>query len=70
MLDPRISYEGLKQDYAENPDLLQYLENTTMDLRHHYKVHYAGYTVDSAVQRTAQQTHVRSRSVSGCGLHC
>ena len=56
VLDPRISHEGLNDDYSGDPDLLQYLENMTMDLRHHYYVHYA----DRVVQHTAQPTRVRS----------
>ena len=41
MLDPRISYDGMRHDYSDDPDLLQYLENTMMDLRAHYDDHYA-----------------------------
>ena len=52
MLDPRISYEGMREDYANDPDLLQYLENTTMDLRNHYSVHYG---IDWAARRAAKQ---------------
>jgi hypothetical protein len=41
VLDPRISYDGMRHDYSDDPDLLQYLENTMMDLRAHYDDHYA-----------------------------
>ena len=59
VLDPRISHEGLNDNYSGDPDLLQYLENTTMDLRHHYYVHYADRVVQP-LQRAAQPTRVRS----------
>jgi hypothetical protein len=38
----------MAKDYAEDPDLMQYLENTTRDLRHHYSVHYS---IDWAARR-------------------
>jgi len=58
VLDPRISYDGLQEDYVGDPDLLEYLEDTTRDLRHHYYIHYA----DRVVQCASQQPHVRSHS--------
>jgi hypothetical protein len=41
VLDPRISYEGARQDYANDPDLLSYLESTKLSLHAHYEKHYA-----------------------------
>jgi hypothetical protein len=32
VLDPRISYEGMKVDYANDPDLSDYLESSKKDL--------------------------------------
>ena len=52
VLDPCISHEGLNDYYSGDPDLLQYLENTTMDLCHHYYVHYADRVVQCAAQPT------------------
>ena len=44
VLDPRISYEGTQQDYANDPDLLVYLESAKSLLHTHYIMHYATYT--------------------------
>jgi hypothetical protein len=40
-LDPHISYEGAKEDYADNADLLEYLESVKELLYTHYTKHYA-----------------------------
>jgi hypothetical protein len=41
VLDPRISYEGLKQDYESDTSLLQSLEDTKDELYTEYATHYA-----------------------------
>ena len=41
VLDPRISYEGMKLDYANDPILSEYLESSKKDLREYYETHYA-----------------------------
>lgn len=44
VLDPRISYDGMREDYCENPDLLKFLEKTTSKLREYYTINYATAT--------------------------
>jgi hypothetical protein len=44
VLDPRISYEGACEDYADDPDLLAYLEVTKSKLHAYYNQHYANHT--------------------------
>jgi hypothetical protein len=41
VLDPRISYEGLKSDFYHNEDLLQELETAKTALDNHFKANYA-----------------------------
>jgi hypothetical protein len=41
VLDPCISYEGIRDDYSETPDLLQYLEKSMTDLHEHFTLKYA-----------------------------
>ncbi|KAF7349017.1 Transposase-like protein [Mycena venus] len=41
LLDPRISYEGLKQDYESDPTLLQSLDDAKDELYTEYTTHYA-----------------------------
>jgi hypothetical protein len=41
VLDPRISYEGIWDDYSETPDLLEYLEKSMTDLHEHFTLKYA-----------------------------
>ncbi|KAJ6629050.1 hypothetical protein B0H10DRAFT_20993 [Mycena sp. CBHHK59/15] len=41
LLDPRLSYEGLCQDYANEPDLLQDLEQAKAGLELHYDLYYS-----------------------------
>lgn len=47
VLDPRISYEGACKDYADNPDLLAYLEVMKSKLHTYYNQHYANHTNSS-----------------------
>lgn len=41
VLDPRISYEGMKADYEDDISLLSYLESAKNDLHRHYLDNYA-----------------------------
>jgi hAT family C-terminal dimerisation region len=41
VLDPRISYEGAKEDYSDDADLLEYLESVKGLLHTHYTEYYA-----------------------------
>jgi hypothetical protein len=41
VLDPRLSLEGLRKDYANDPELLAGLEKAKDDLQAHYNSHYA-----------------------------
>jgi hypothetical protein len=40
VLDPRLSYEGLRRDYADDPELLAGLETAKAKLQEHYDTHY------------------------------
>ena len=42
MLDPRIGYAGLKDDYTDDPDLLDGLEQSKVALESHFNQFYAG----------------------------
>jgi hypothetical protein len=47
VLDPRISYEGAREDYADDPDLLEYLEVTKSKLTTYYIQHYVNHATAS-----------------------
>ena len=42
VLDPRISYEGMKLDYEDDISLTEYLESTKQSLHCHFSDNYAG----------------------------
>ena len=42
VLDPRIGYAGLKDDYTNDPDLLDGLEQSKVALESHFNQFYAG----------------------------
>ena len=44
MLDPRISYEGLVADYAQDEDLLADLDKAKSTLHTLYHNNYSGFT--------------------------
>jgi hypothetical protein len=44
VLDPRISYESLREDYADEPELLAELEIAKINLESHFEQHYAAAT--------------------------
>jgi len=60
VLDPRISYEGALQDYADNPVLLEYLEETKALLHTHYNKNYANQHTHSV-----QESVVHDGNTSG-----
>jgi hypothetical protein len=43
VLDPRLSYNGLREDYAEDADLLAGLDKSKAALEAHFKAHYSRY---------------------------
>lgn len=51
VLDPRISYEGLKGDFAHDKDLLDHLKSAKSALQGHFDTHYAGRTVAPIVHQ-------------------
>ena len=42
VLDPRISYEGIKEDYESDPELLEHLESSKLRLHTYFLQNYAG----------------------------
>jgi len=42
VLEPCISYEGMRLDYASDVSLSAYLESSKMNLYQYYKTHYSG----------------------------
>ena len=63
VLNPRISYDGMRDDYSDNPDLLEYLENTMMDLHAHYHYYYAR-DKDTTMRRASIEPTRTSSSAS------
>jgi hypothetical protein len=47
VLDPRILYEGAREDYTDDPDLLAYLEVTKLKLHTYYIQHYVNHATAS-----------------------
>jgi hypothetical protein len=45
VLDPRISYDGLKMDYGDDPSLASHLEDSKVALFDYFEEHYAGLPV-------------------------
>jgi hypothetical protein len=41
VLDPRISYKTLQDNYTDDNDLLAHLEASKLDLQSHFEIHYA-----------------------------
>ncbi|KAF8172192.1 hypothetical protein K438DRAFT_1981638 [Mycena galopus ATCC 62051] len=41
LLDPRISYDSLREDYADDDVLLSHLEYSKLDSQTHHDIHYA-----------------------------
>lgn len=55
VLDPRLSYEGLRKDYADEPDLLEDLTTSKADLQIHYDIYYAN-SEDSTPSATPKES--------------
>ncbi|KAG6875145.1 hypothetical protein C0992_004996, partial [Termitomyces sp. T32_za158] len=53
LLDPRISYEGIHDDYASDPELTSYLEAAKHQLNEYYNLHYAGRYTPSTSRTTS-----------------
>ena len=53
VLDPRISYEGMKADYSDDPVLRDYLEESKTNLIAYYK---ENYVAEDAPAPTPSQT--------------
>ena len=45
MLDPRILYEGMKSDYADDNILTNYLESAKASLHRYFQENYAGKNI-------------------------
>jgi hypothetical protein len=41
VLDPRISYDGMKIDYENDPSLMDYLESSKSELQDYFDMHYS-----------------------------
>ncbi|GLB44045.1 putative protein dimerization activity [Lyophyllum shimeji] len=62
LLDPRISYEGLKNDYASDPELSEYLETSKKNLYAYFDAHYAN---KPDTFKCVQQISARTRFIGG-----
>ncbi|KAF7372115.1 Transposase-like protein [Mycena venus] len=56
LLDPRLSYTGLREDYVNDPELLAGLEKSKAALEMHFKVHYANSQQPSALEAQAEHS--------------
>ncbi|KAF7370018.1 Transposase-like protein [Mycena sanguinolenta] len=54
LLDPRLSYTGLRADYADDPDLLEGLEKSKAALEAHFQAHYANLKQPSGLEEQAE----------------
>ena len=63
VLDPRISYGGLKADYADDETLTAYLEVSKENLRDYFNENYAGRNT----QASQSQTTVEAETTSAPG---
>jgi hypothetical protein len=53
VLDPRISYEGLRVDYADDPILLDHLEQSRTRLSTYFNTHYARANMPASPSESA-----------------
>jgi hypothetical protein len=53
VLDPRITYEGVKEDYASDIDLSTYLESAKQSLQDYYQINYANRNTTSTTTAAA-----------------
>lgn len=56
VLDPRISYDGMKEDYEDDSSLGEYLETAKTDLHDYYQTHYT--CVSQGLESHPSQTSV------------
>ena len=56
VLDPRISYEGLKMDYAADGDLNEHLEKSKTDLFVYFQTNYAGKAIPRLQPSTSESS--------------
>jgi hypothetical protein len=60
VLDPRISYEGIRDDYSGTPNLLEDLEKSMTDLREHFTLKYASARSMGTQRAFTEQPHASS----------
>jgi hypothetical protein len=68
VLDPRISYEGMKADYSNDPVLRDYLEESKTNLIAYYKENYAAE--DASAPTPSQTITPSQQNVSGSPQKC
>lgn len=61
VLDPRISYEGVKEDYTSDLDLSAYLESAKNSLQDHYKTNYANRNTTTAAPTPSESSSSSSK---------
>ena len=66
VLDPRISYEGMKLDYENDSQLAEYLECSKKDLHAYYESHYANRHLAPTLNRPIGHTSQTPVSSSTC----
>ena len=68
MLDPRISYDGMRVDYANDDTLAEHLENSKSALFEYFHKNYASKVTsssgDTTPSSTSSSSHVASPSLS------
>ena len=57
VLDPRISYEGMKSDYADDDILTDYLETAKVSLHRYFHDNYAGKNAAPSVTAASIPHH-------------
>ena len=67
VLNPRISYEGMKADYSDDPVLRNYLEESKTNLIAYYKENYAA---EEALTPTPITPSSSQQSLSGSPQKC
>ena len=56
VLDPRITYEGVNEDYASDIDLSTYLESAKQSLQDYYQINYTNRNITSTTTATVSPT--------------
>jgi hypothetical protein len=60
VLNPRISYEGIRDDYSKTPDLLQYLEKSMTNLCKHFTLKCASARSTGTQRAFTERPHASS----------